>query len=231
MSLIFLQSITFTEGEKELTLYLSEDQKAPLIILNLYENKLDPIFNLYPKQEANFNLLTIHNLNWYQDLVPWDSVSIFKGDEPFVGKADHYLKLLTDLIIPKVLSKHNLKPQYLALGGYSLAGLFATYASFKCDLFTKIASMSGSLWYPNFIEFVKEHHTSENLKEAFFSIGNENVKRNPFLCHTKEKTLEIAEIFKERGIKTSFIQNEGGHQHQVPLRVKQGLDFLISNQT
>ena len=52
-----------------------------------------------------------------------------------------------------------------------------------------------------------------------------------FAVPTGRKTLEIAEIFKDRGIKTSFIQNEGGHQHQVPLRVKQGLDFLISNQT
>lgn len=231
MHLIFNKILTSTEEQKELNLYLAEDPKLPLIILNLYESNQDSLFKLYPTQQANFNLLTIHNLNWYQDLVPWDSESIFKGDEPFVGKADLYLKLLTDLIIPKVLTEHNLKPQYFALGGYSLAGLFATYASFKCDLFTKIASMSGSLWYPNFIEFVKEHHTSENLKEAFFSIGNENVKRNPFLCHTKEKTFEIAEIFKERGVKTSFIQNEGGHQHQVPLRVKQGLDFLISNQT
>lgn len=231
MHLIFNKILTSTEEQKELNLYLAEDPKLPLIILNLYESNQDSLFKLYPTQQANFNLLTIHNLNWYQDLVPWDSESIFKGDEPFVGKADLYLKLLTALIIPKVLTEHNLKPQYFALGGYSLAGLFATYASFKCDLFTKIASMSGSLWYPNFIEFVKEHHTSENLKEAFFSIGNENVKRNPFLCHTKEKTFEIAEIFKERGVKTSFIQNEGGHQHQVPLRVKQGLDFLISNQT
>ena len=127
MHLIFNKILSSKESEKQLTLYLSEDLKAPLIILNLYENKQDSIFNLYPKQKANFNLITIHNLNWYQDLVPWDSESIFKGDDPFVGKADHYLKLLTDLIIPKVLSKHNLKPQYLALGGYSLAGLFATY--------------------------------------------------------------------------------------------------------
>ena len=170
MSLTFLQSLTFTYGEKELTLYLSEDQKAPLIILNLYENKLESLFNLYPKQEANFNLLTIHKLNWYQDLVPWDSVSIFKGDEPFVGKADHYLKLLTDLIIPKVLSKHNLKPQYLALGGYSLAGLFATYASFKCDLFTKIASMSGSLclnWQRKYqTQSLFMPHQGKNLRDC-----------------------------------------------------------------
>lgn len=229
MHLIFNKILTSTEEQKELNLYLAEDPKLPLIILNLYESNQDSLFKLYPTQQANFNLLTIHNLNWYQDLVPWDSESIFKGDEPFVGQADLYLKLLTDTIIPKVIAQHKLEPQYLALGGYSLAGLFAVYANFKCDLFTKIASMSGSLWYPKFIDFIKEHTLSPTLKEAFFSIGNENVKRNRYLCNIKENTKEIAELFKARGIKTSFIQNEGGHQHQVPLRVKQGLDFLVSN--
>lgn len=37
---------------------------------------------------------------------------------------------------------------FIGIAGYSLAGLFALYALYKTDVFTRVASMSGSLWFP-----------------------------------------------------------------------------------
>ena len=44
----------------------------------------------------------------------------------------------------------------LVIGGVEglpdLAGLFAVYATFQSDVFDRVASISGSLWFPDFRE-------------------------------------------------------------------------------
>ena len=43
------------------------------------------------------------------------------------------------------------------IGGYSLGGLFSMYAAVNTDLFGTVLSCSSSLWYPGFLDYLKEH--------------------------------------------------------------------------
>ena len=41
--------------------------------------------------------------------------------------------------------------------GYSLAGLFALWAATKTELFQGIAAASPSVWFPGWLDYVREH--------------------------------------------------------------------------
>ena len=43
--------------------------------------------------------------------------------------------------------------QYHAIAGDSMAGLFAVYALYRTQVFSRVASASGSLWYPGLLEY------------------------------------------------------------------------------
>ena len=52
------------------------------------------------------------------------------------------------LFYPWATERIHGKASFIGIAGYSLAGLFALYALYKTDAFTRVASMSGSLWFP-----------------------------------------------------------------------------------
>ena len=84
------------------------------------------------------------------------SVTIYpahSSDAPCTGGADEYLKVLLEEILPGVLSRISGSPVFLGIAGYSHAGLFALYSMYHTDRFDRVASMSGSLWFPDFKEY------------------------------------------------------------------------------
>ena len=85
-------------------------------------------------------------------------------------RADEYLELLLDEIIPAVKTELNAEPKVVMLAGYSLAGLFALYAVTKCDLFTAVASCSGSMWFPDFKEYITKFDTTKLPRAIYFSL-------------------------------------------------------------
>ena len=85
-------------------------------------------------------------------------------------RADEYLELLLDEIIPAVKTELNAEPKVVMLAGYSLAGLFALYAVTKCDLFTAAASCSGSMWFPDFKEYITKFDTTKLPRTIYFSL-------------------------------------------------------------
>ena len=78
-------------------------------------------------------------------MVPWDSPPAFKNAAPCTGGADNYLRLLILEIIPMAEEELNGVPCWRGIAGYSLAGLFALYAIYQTDLFSRVGSISGSL--------------------------------------------------------------------------------------
>ena len=97
-----------------------------------------------------FVLAAIRPRCWNDDLTPWGCPGLFADDAPFAGKAAEQLRLLESQIIPRVEGGAPRKPEQRVLAGYSLAGLFATWATFNSAAFGRVASASGSLWYPDF---------------------------------------------------------------------------------
>ena len=73
---------------------------------------------------------------------------------PFSGGAGRLLPLLTENILPKAEALLPASPAWRGLAGYSLAGLFAIWALYQTDIFSRAASMSGSLWYPGLLDYL-----------------------------------------------------------------------------
>ena len=77
--------------------------------------------------------------------------------------------MLTHQIIPFTEEKLGYVPKFHGIAGYSLAGLFALWSVYQTDLFDWAASISGSLWFDGFLEFMKAN--TPKVKFIYFSLG------------------------------------------------------------
>ncbi|MBQ1422196.1 MAG: hypothetical protein IIY97_05455 [Firmicutes bacterium] len=113
---------------KNITIYPSASQDAPFVWLNVYDGKgLEEHERLKEIGAPDHTLIAVGGVDYDNDLSPWPAPAVFKGQENFAGGADEYLKLLTEMIMPKVAevldTELGLRPAYNALAGYSMGGL------------------------------------------------------------------------------------------------------------
>ena len=162
-------------------------------------------------------------------MAPWDSPAAFKKGEPFTGGADDYLRLLVEEIIPRAEKDLASPPAWRGIAGYSLAGLFALYAIYRTDVFSRVGCMFGSLWFPGFKEYIFSHEPKRRPECIYFSLGDKEAKtRNPVLKTVQENTEEIQAFYRSKGIDTVFQMNPGNHFVQGIERTIAGIQWLLS---
>ncbi|MBQ2656977.1 MAG: hypothetical protein IJF87_00210 [Erysipelotrichaceae bacterium] len=203
----------------------------PLVLINCDEDA-ERIYDLCKEMGSkDFILAAVSGFDWNRDLSPWPFDPVFKGGDPFTGKADDYLSYLKDTLLPEIeeeITKHNKKIFYRVLAGYSLAGLFALYSAFKCDLFTKIVSASGSLWYPGFLEYVENHALSNSISHIYLSLGDlESHTRNPVMQKVEDNTKRIQKILSDK-TDVFFEFNQGNHFKDPKLRTAKGIVRILN---
>ena len=119
------------------------------------------------------------------------------------------------------------KIQYFGIVGYSLAGLFALYAGFNTDKFKRIASVSGSLWYPKFLNYVEKHRLHINVDKIYLSLGNKEKKsKNEILASVEEKTKKIYEYLKQ-DVTIVYEENDGNHFLDSEKRIAKGIKNIL----
>ena len=102
------------------------------------------------------------------------------------------------------------------------------YALYKTDVFTRVASMSGSLWFPGIKEFCKENTMKILPEKLYLSIGDKESKtRHPILQTMQENTEDLLKYFKSMGIETTYEVNPGNHFQDVYLRCAKGILELL----
>ena len=202
---------------------------SPLLILHCFSEEEEAVVKLLQGQEYfSFPLLCINNLEWQKDMCPWDSPALLNKEKDFIGGADEYLFLLEREIIPRAVDILGEEPTYYALAGYSLAGLFALYAGYRSSLFSRIASVSGSLWYPDFVSFAKEREMLSKTEKLYLSLGTEEAKTNHAVLSTIEsKTRELVEYYQSSGYCVNFEQNPGNHFCEVEQRIEKGIRWIM----
>ncbi len=224
-------SLSFESGGKTIDLFGIENEGSPLVILNTYSREGQAVY----KEAASlgalpFTLAAISNLAWDDDMTPWAIPPLSKKDTPCSGKADSYIEILTSTIVPDILEKLGAKPAYLAIAGYSLGGLFALYSSYKTGIFSKIASASGSLWYPDFVEFAEKRDFSKKPDCIYLSLGDTEAKtRNKILAPVQENTEKLAALYKSKGIPVTFELNKGNHFTEGEKRMATGIKWILDN--
>ena len=216
-------------GHRRVCLYRLVQGSAPLVYsIDYHENGQLLLDACKQVGCSGFNLVTISGLHWNQELSPWAVETVVSRDDNFAGEADQWLSLLTGEVVPQVERLLEAPPAWRMLAGYSLAGLFAVWTAFHSDLFTRILSASGSMWYPGWLEYVAEHQLVADVQGVYLSVGDkESTSRNAVLQTVGERTQAVAALMAERGIRSKFELNPGNHFKNPPLRVAKGIHWLL----
>ncbi|MBO6214104.1 MAG: alpha/beta hydrolase [Lachnospiraceae bacterium] len=214
---------------KHIYLYGKGDGSAPLVIINTFQGDGSSVYSaLCSMTDRKVNLAVISDINWNDEMSPWECPPLSKNDSPCTGGADSYLKKLTDGMIPAIKKELDTEPKYIAIAGYSLAGLFAIYSLYKTDLFSRAVSASGSMWFPGFMEYIQKNEFCIKPDRVYFSLGDkETHTRHSLLCTVEDKTRRIFEYFKDRGIDAIFEMNPGNHFKDADIRLAKGIAWIM----
>lgn len=219
----------FTIKDKQITLHLTKTPDAPLIVWNDFDGDGTELMREAEKLgDSDFNLLSISNVDWNHDMAPWECGPQFPGDKEYTGGADDHLGLIIDEIVPRALTLISGTPRFKGIAGYSLAGLFALYSMYRCDGFDRAASMSGSLWYPGFREYVMTHDMKKAPDRLYLSLGDKEARtRHPLMKTVQENTEAVVEHYRDEGLDVTWELNPGNHFRDPMHRSAKGILAIL----
>lgn len=156
-----------------------------------------------------FVLATIELEDWMVDLMPWPDGNVSRDSE--AGKhGQETLDYVLTALVPELQQRYG--PLPMVLGGYSLGGLFAIWASMQTDSFKAVAAASPSVWLHNWMPFARKHVPMADY--IYLSLGNqeEHVK-NQAIARVGENLRAQYELFqKQLGPEhCTLVWEEGGH--------------------
>ena len=168
--------------------------------------------------------------DWERDLTPWPAPAAFRGSPDFSGGAKAYWQDVCETVKPFVDDRFPTlsDPLHTAVCGYSLGGLAALYALYIRPEIGLAASLSGSLWYSGWLDFIKTSTPIFSDARVFLSLGKREEKsRHPLMgkigdCPRATQALLAKQLTKN----VPLIWNDGGHYHQIAQRKEQALRWI-----
>ena len=174
-----------------------------------------------------FALATLIIEGWNRELSPWPAEPVF-GKEPFGDGAAETLSLIETELIQRMEEMFpSLKGAERILGGYSLSALFALWCAYQSDSFTGIAAASPSVWFPDWMDYVRSHQPK--AKRIYLSLGDkEHKSRNRTIATVEDCIREYAGILSSTdGLKTTLEWNPGNHFVDADLRTAKAFIWAI----
>ena len=167
--------------------------------------------------KADFQLIAVKVDNWNQDLSPWEASAVF-GSEGFGDGAGELLQFLLGQCVDRR------KTYYI--GGYSLAGLFSLWAAYQTDIFAGVAAVSPSVWFPGFIEYMKEHEIKSET--VYLSLGDREEKtRNSVMSQVGNCIRMGYGWLIEHGINCNLEWNQGNHFREPDIRIAKAFAWVM----
>lgn len=215
--------------DRTVELFPPKEAGAPLVVVNTLEGEGKALHGAVREMTgADFALAAVGSIDWEEDLTPWPAPSLEKGHPLRGGGADAYVDQLASCILPRVVERLEGPPAWVGLAGYSLGGLFALYAPFRTDAFARVASASGSLWYPGFVDFALSHEPLRRPDAVYLSLGDrESRTRNPMLRGVEDETRRLAAFLVEGGVPSAFELNPGGHFNDENRRLARAIAWML----
>lgn len=168
----------------------------------------------------------VGDVDWNDDLTPWPAAGVFKKAKPFGGKANIFLEKLTNEIMPATEAQLGMENPERTLLGVSLSGLFALWAGYQTDVFAHLISISGSLWYDGFTEWMPTQKLSENVRSVCLLLGDrEKNSKEKRMATVEERTTAAADILKAQCHgEVSFELVEGTHFSPILPRIERAVE-------
>jgi uncharacterized protein len=206
----------------------------------VYMNGGDKIPEIISGLESHFGvdcqaflLICIQPAKWNDDYSPWQMSPLSDKDEPFGGGALLYLNFIIEAVKPYADAHYHTKPEpaNTALIGYSLGGLAALYALYNTSTFGKIGSLSGSLWFDGWTEFMEAGMPLNTEAKVYLSLGKgEERSRNQRMGKVGDCTRKAAEILSQQLKPADNLLlewNTGGHFTEISQRYIKALLWLM----
>lgn len=200
---------------------------------NNMEEIINSIESHFDVDCITFIFVSIESKNWNHDFSPWPAPALSKNSEDFSGGAYEYLSSLTNVVKPFIDAHYKTKtePENTVLIGYSLGGLAALYSLYMFETFGKIGSLSGSLWYDGWIEFMSCNSPIHNAAKVYLSLGkSEERSRNQRMAKVGDCTQKTFSILSKQLVSSQNIileWNNGGHFTEIPKRFTKALLWLM----
>ena len=167
--------------------------------------------------DADFYLIAIKVQDWNSDLSPWTAPAVF-GKEGFGAGAAGTLA--------DVLKYTEDKSKTYYIGGYSLAALFALWAAYQTDVFKGVAAASPSMWFPDFVAYMKDRHICTD--SVYLSLGDREEKaRNPVMATVGDRIREAYAVLKQQGVNTILEWNQGNHFMEADIRTAKAFAWIM----
>ena len=173
------------------------------------------------------SLLVVGVDDWGADLTPWPAPAAYRDQSAYEGRAAETLAELLGDVLPRVERDAGLAPASRTICGYSLAGLFSLWAFASCDAFAACASGSGSLWYPGWLDWLRDQRFVGDGRRAYLSLGTKESRvKNPVVATVGDATAATVGLLRERGVACAFESNPGGHFTDISARIAKALAAL-----
>ena len=167
---------------------------------------------------GDFRLIAIQVADWNKDLSPWKAPAVF-GKEDFGDGAGNTLA--------EVLSYCQDETKTYYIGGYSLAALFALWAAYQTDKFSGVAAASPSIWFPGFVDYMKEHEIQSG--SVYLSLGDKEEKtRNAVMATVGEKIREAHSWLESQGVRCTLEWNQGNHFKDADIRTAKAFAWVMN---
>ena len=165
--------------------------------------------------------------DWNNELAPWTATPVF-GKVPFGDGARNTLEIIEKGVIPEMRHRFgSLKGADVIIGGYSLAGLFALWCCYECDLFAGVAAASPSVWYPEWMRYIGSHNP--NAKRIYLSLGDAEAKtKNETMATVEQNIKDMYDMLNGLpGVDSTLVFNPGGHFKDPALRTAQAFIWAL----
>ena len=194
---------------------------GPLVVLLDDKETAEKLLPLLPP----CSLMAFPAQDWDRELTPWKAPGLRGKDPDFGGEAEAFLVGLLAAVAQAEAALQS-KPETKLLMGYSLGGLFALWAGTRTDAFPLLASVSGSLWYDGWCQYLEGHPCRAG--KVYLSLGEKEPKaRNPRMARVGACTERTEALLRSSGLETTLEWNPGGHFNEPEARMARAVRALL----
>ena len=204
-------------GGREVTLRRGTDKCLITFYADFDQDSLSELFDSVP----NCTILAMRINDWNQELSPWEAPPVF-GQEGFGHDAKDTLQYITDILSPEFGFED------IAIGGYSLAGLFSLWACYNTDIFSGCAAASPSVWFPDWDDFIQSN--TIRTKNVYLSLGEKESKTKNQLMRAVSERIELQyDLLKDQLDESVILEwNPGNHFQDFIKRKSRAFNWIMN---